>query len=61
MSKKKDPKKAKVHKELEGFEIKINESGEIESNISIDELNDFLDKNVEDKKFKDVDVKRKKD
>ena len=60
MADKKDPKKAKVHKELEGFEIKINESGEIESNLSVDELNKFLDKNVEDKKFKDIDVKRKK-
>ena len=61
MSKKKDEKKPKVHKELEGFDIKINSSGEVESNISVDELNEFLDKNVEDKKFKDIDVKRKKD
>ena len=60
MSKKKETKKPKVHEELEGFDIKINELGEIESNISIDKLNKFLDKNVEDKKFKDIDVKRSK-
>lgn len=61
MPKKKETKKTKVHRELEGFDIKINESGEVESNITIEKLNDFLDKNVEDKKFKDIDVKRKKD
>lgn len=60
MSKKKSDKKPKVHEELEGFDIKINENGEVESNLSIDELNKFLDKNVEDKKFKDIDVKRRK-
>lgn len=60
MSKKKSDKKPKVHEELVGFDIKINENGEVESNLSIDELNKFLDKNVEDKKFKDIDVKRRK-
>lgn len=61
MAKKKEDKKPKVHKELDGFDIKINESGEVESNISVDDLNKFLDKNVKDKKFKDIDVKRNKD
>ena len=60
MTKKKQDKKPKVHKELEGFDIKINENGEVESNLSIDELNKFLDKNVVDKKFKDIDIKRNK-
>ena len=60
MAKKKVNKKPKVHKELEGFDIKINEIGEVESNIPIDKLNKFLDKNVKDKKFKDIDVKRSK-
>ncbi|MFC5270884.1 hypothetical protein [Adhaeribacter terreus] len=46
-------KKAKVHKELEGFEIKINPLGEITSSYSIDQLNEFLDKNVYDKKLTD--------
>ena len=60
MAKNKKEKKPKVHKDLDGFDIKINENGEVESNLSIDELNTFLDKNVDDKKFKDVDIKRKK-
>jgi hypothetical protein len=53
MAKKKKPseKKARVHKELEGFEIKINPLGEITSNYDIDQINKFLDKNVYDKKL----------
>jgi hypothetical protein len=46
-------KKANVHKELEGFEIKINPLGEITSSYSIEQLNEFLDKNVYDKKLTD--------
>lgn len=56
----KKDKKPKVHKDLEGFDIRIDENGEVQSNLSIDELNKFLDENVEDKKFKDIDVERKK-
>lgn len=47
---KKDPK---THDDLKGFDIKINEFGEIISSYSVDKLNDFLDENVEDKKLKD--------
>lgn len=43
-----------VHDELKGFDIKINEFGEIVSNFDVDKINDFLDENVEDKKFKDL-------
>lgn len=42
---------AKVHENLEGFDIKINEFGGMDSNLSIDRLNTFLDKNVSDKKL----------
>jgi len=59
MAKNKKNNKPKVHKEIEGFDIKINENGEVESTLSIDEINKFLDKNVEDKKFKNVNVKRR--
>lgn len=31
-----------VHKDLEGFDIRINSFGEMESNFSIDRINDFL-------------------
>ncbi len=50
---KKKPKSGKpeVHKDLEGFDIKINAFGEIESNFDVNKLNDFLDENVEDKKL----------
>ena len=37
---------------LEGFNIEINEFGEIVTNTSVDKLNKFLDKNLEDKKLK---------
>jgi len=49
--KKTSEKKARVHKDLEGFEIKINPLGEITSNYDIDQINKFLDKNVYDKKL----------
>ncbi|MBT2556881.1 hypothetical protein J7E24_03735 [Hymenobacter sp. ISL-91] len=51
-SKKEEPeKKARVHKELEGFEIKVNPLGEITSNYSIEEINKFLNRHVRDKKL----------
>ena len=40
-----------VHKELTGFRININEFGEIKTSLNIDRLNDFLNKNVADKKL----------
>src|SRR5215217_6351677 len=49
--KKTSDKKARVHKDLEGFEIKVNPLGEITSNYDIDQINKFLDKNVYDKKL----------
>ena len=53
-SKKPDPdKKARVHKELEGFEIKVNPLGEIVSNYTIEEVNQFLGRHVRDKKLVD--------
>lgn len=56
---KKKPKKGKpeVHDELKGFEIQINEFGEIIANFEVDKINTFLNENVEDKKLRE----RKKD
>ncbi|UCS94786.1 hypothetical protein KZP23_07190 [Echinicola marina] len=54
----KKPKKEenpKVNPELEGFKMNINSFGEISSSFSIDKINEFLNKNVEDKKLKDRD------
>lgn len=44
----------KVHKELKGFEVNINTFGEITTSLNIDRLNDFLNKNVADKKLKNT-------
>ena len=50
--KQQDPdKKPKVHKELEGFEIKVNPLGEITSSYSIEQINEFLNRHVRDKKL----------
>ena len=46
-------KKARVHKELEGFEIGVNPLGEITSNYSIEQINQFLGRHVRDKKLVD--------
>ncbi len=43
--------KPRVHKNLSGFEISIDQFGEIKSNMDIEKLNEFLDKNVDDKKL----------
>ena len=48
MKKKGNPE---VHKDLKGFDIKINELGEIKGNFDIEELNDFLNREVSDKKL----------
>jgi len=52
---KKKPQKGKpeVHDDLKGFNIKINEFGEITTNVEVEDLNTFLDENVEDKKLTD--------
>ncbi|NML66866.1 hypothetical protein HHL22_16800 [Hymenobacter sp. RP-2-7] len=44
-------KKARVHKDLEGFEIGVNPLGEITSNYSIEQINEFLGRHVRDKKI----------
>jgi hypothetical protein len=58
MSKKKAGKKnekPKVNEELQGFDLNVDSFGEIQSALSIDKINEFLNKNVEDKKLKDRD------
>lgn len=49
--KKSASKKPRVHKELEGFEISIDPFGELKSNVDIEKINEFLNRNVEDKKL----------
>ncbi|MBK7873014.1 MAG: hypothetical protein IPJ74_21260 [Saprospiraceae bacterium] len=52
---KKKPQQGKpeVHEHLEGFDIKINEFGEIISTFKVDKLNDFLNETVDDKKLRE--------
>ena len=52
--KKKAPKvrpKPRVHKDLDGLEVSIDSFGEIRSNMNIEKINEFLNKNVDDKKL----------
>ncbi len=55
MSKKNQPKsdtsKPKVHSELKNMDIRVNEMGEIVKEYNIEDINEFLDKNVKDKKL----------
>lgn len=58
--------KPRVHKDLNGFEVSINQFGELNSNLSIEKLNEFLNENVDDKKlaergdYEDLKKNRKK-
>ena len=51
--KKKKEEQPRVHEELKGFKMEINSFGEISSSFPIEAINDFLNKNVEDKKLKE--------
>jgi hypothetical protein len=53
MGRKKKNSENEIHKELKGFNIKINEFGEINTSFSIERLNTFLNQKVDDKKLKD--------
>jgi hypothetical protein len=58
MAKKKETenkKLPKVHPDLKGLDMSINNFGEIKSNINIDALNEFLNKTVDDKKLRKKD------
>ncbi len=56
MPKDKDNKKEKEAEKLNDFNIEINEFGEIITNTPVEKLNDFLNKNLEDKKLKNSDL-----
>lgn len=52
MAEKKPKKeKGKVNEQIKSFEIKINKFGQLEKNMSAEELNVFLNKNLEDRKL----------
>ena len=47
-------KKKEDDEKLEGFDINIDPFGNISSNIKIEEVNEFLNKNIDDKKLKSL-------
>ena len=51
--KKKKEEQPRVHEELKGFKMEINSFGEISSSLPIEAINDFLNKNVADKKLQE--------
>ena len=53
--------KPRVHKDLQGLDITIDQFGEIKANMNIETLNEFLNKNVEDKKLAERDDTQKAD
>lgn len=63
MAKKKrnEEEKAKVASELDGLKVNIDPFGEIQNSLSIDKINEFLNKNVDDKKLRDRDDLDKSD
>ena len=59
--KNKKEEKPKVNKELEGFDIEIDAFGEIKTNYDINKINEFLNRNVDDKKLRGRKDQPKKD
>lgn len=68
MAKKDKPakkRKPRVHSQLDGFEVSIDQFGELKSSMPIEKLNKFLNENVDDKKlddredFKEIKEKKK--
>ncbi len=51
--KRKNNKELKVNPELDGFDITVDTFGELKTTYDIDKINDFLNKNVDDKKLRD--------
>ncbi|MEL6123904.1 MAG: hypothetical protein AAFQ02_04115 [Bacteroidota bacterium] len=53
MNKKKSkPKPADLHKDLKGFDLKIDPFGQMESTLPMSEINDFLNDKVDDPKLR---------
>lgn len=50
--KKKSTENPETHQDLKGFNIKINEFGELTSSLSVEKLNQFLNEKVDDKKLR---------
>jgi hypothetical protein len=55
MSDKQKKRRKRFHKELAGFDIKVNPFGELESSFDVNKINAFLNEKVDDKKLRDRD------
>ena len=44
-------KEAEAHEELKGFDIKVDPFGKMESNLPIEKINEFLNKNIDDRRL----------
>lgn len=53
MAKKNQQQQPEASPDLQGFSIRINEFGQVETTLGIDQVNAFLNENVDDKKFRD--------
>lgn len=60
MEEKKPKKAAKKKQKIEKLNMGINEFGELTTNINLDEINDFLNDAVQDKKLNEKPTKEKK-
>ncbi|MFW5760713.1 MAG: hypothetical protein ACOCXH_07035 [Cyclobacteriaceae bacterium] len=54
---KKKEEKPRVNPELSGFDVHIDPFGEIKTNYNIDKINEFLNRNVDDKKLREKEEK----
>jgi hypothetical protein len=57
VKKTKKSKQGKVHPELGGLDVEVTKFGEIGGTLDIDKLNSFLNRNVDDKKLSEDQIK----
>ena len=54
-----DKPKDEPKKDVDNLDMNLDEFGTLKSSVSIDKLNSFLDKNLDDKKLKEEQKKNK--
>ena len=54
-----DKPKDQAKKDVDDLDMNLDEFGTLQSSVSIEKLNSFLDKNLEDKKLKEEQKKNK--
>lgn len=60
MKKKKKEDIAETHPDLKGLRMRVDQFGRLDTSISLERINDFLDKNVIDKKLNEEEWEEKK-